>query len=133
RPHGHADDLVLVDQRRGGAALLAQPAVPADVDGLGAADGGQVEEHAAVAGEAEAAGVRVAVAVDDDDVGLPAEALPRGGDGGQLAEAEQAGDVGERDADGGSRLVHGLHRLRVDHDDAGVAAPGEALDGKVRA
>src|SRR5690606_35168063 len=129
---GHPDDLVLVDQRRGGAALLAQWAVAANVDGLGAADGGQVEEHAAVAGEAEAAGVCVAVAVEDDDVRLPAEAPPRGGDGGQLAEAEQARDVGERDVDGGGRLVHGLERLRVDHDDAGVAAAGEALDGEVR-
>ena len=50
RSHGSAHGVPLVDQGRAGAALRCERTVLSDEDGLGAANGREVEQHAEVAG-----------------------------------------------------------------------------------
>jgi len=64
---------------------------------LGHAYGGDVQEEAQVAGDAEASGVGEAVAVDEEEVRRPLQLLEGAGEDGHLAEGEEAGDVGEGD------------------------------------
>jgi hypothetical protein len=70
-----ADDLVLVEE--GGTAaggVGERPGLFAEQPGLGATDGGHVEEESEVAGEAEAPRVGVTLAIDEEEVDGPAEA-----------------------------------------------------------
>src|SRR3972149_4869296 len=70
----------------GGAGGGAGRGVLAGEPALGHADGRQVEEESQVAGNAEAPGVRVAVAVDEDEVRGVFEALEGAGQAGGFAE-----------------------------------------------
>ena len=63
RSHGRAYRVLVVDEGCAGAALRCKGGVLADADGLGAADGREVEQHAEVAGQTEPARVGQALAV----------------------------------------------------------------------
>ena len=66
-----ADLLIAVEQRRPRASLAAGFLVGSDEAGLGGADCGRVQQHAEVAGDAEAARVGQALAVAEQQVRLP--------------------------------------------------------------
>ena len=95
RSHGGTHRVSLVDQGRASAALRCKGAVLADEDGLGAANGREVKQHAEVAGQAEPARVGQALAVYQEKIGRTGEPGHRGEDGWRLPEREQAGDIGE--------------------------------------
>jgi len=100
---------------------------------LGAADGRQVEAVPDVAGEAEAAGVGDALAVAHEHVGPGAQ--PRAGaeHDRRLAEAEQAGQVGEPDPSRGRDLLDDLEPGQGDDDDCRHQALAVLIVGGVRA
>jgi hypothetical protein len=85
---------------------------------LGDAYRRDVEEEAEVAGDAEAALVGEAVAVHEEEVRGALQLLEGAGEDGDLAEGEEAGDVGEGDG-----LVDGV---LLDEAEVGV---GEEDDG----
>ena len=85
----------------------------ADEAALGHAYGRDVEEEAEVAGDAEAPLVGEAVAVHEEDVRRALQLLEGAGEDGDLAEGEEAGDVGEGDG-----LVDGV---LLDEAEVGVA------------
>ncbi len=91
------DSLASVAEIDSGAGLGRGVGVLAHEAALGDAYRGEVEEEAEVAGDAEAARVGEAVAVDEEEVGGPPQLLEGAGEDGDLAEGEEAGDVGEGD------------------------------------
>ena len=93
---------------------------------LGAADGGAAEEEAEVGGEAEAAGMGGALAIEEDDVGAAAQFSEGGFEGGAFAEGEQAGDVGEGGFGFGGGDFEDFEVGETTDDDGG----GEAGDGR---
>ena len=119
-----ADELRAVAKLGGVAGGGAGRGVLAGEPAFGHADGRQVEEESQVAGNAEAPGVRVAVAVDEDEVRGVFEALEGEGEQGDFAESEEAGDIGEGDG-GLEDVVLDEMEVRVGEDNDGGA--GEAL------
>src|SRR3989304_2753599 len=102
----------------------------------GGADGGEVQEEAEVAGDAEPSRVGVALAVDEEEVGGALQHLERLEEDGELAEGEEAGDVGEGYGGFDDVLLDGL-QVRVGEEDdggaGGVAPTAAAQEGEVAA
>ena len=120
-----ADERGAVAKLGGVAGGGAGRGVLAGEPALGDADGRQVEEEAEVTGDAEAAGVRVAVAVYEDEVRGVFEALEGKGEQGDFAEGEEAGDI--RECDGGLEdMVLDEAEVRVGEEDDGGAGEGGA-------
>ncbi len=92
-----ADEVGAVRQIDAASHFRSRFVVLTDEAALGHAYGGDVQEEAEVAGEAEASRVGEAVAVDEEEVRRPLQLLEGAGEDGHLAEGEEAGDVGEGD------------------------------------
>jgi hypothetical protein len=105
---GEADDLVVVDEGDAGAGFGRERAVFAAEAALGDADGGDTGEEADVAGDAEAAGVRVSLAIDEKEVRPAGQALQGEADSGGLPEGEEAGHIGESNGTLGDGLLHDI-------------------------
>ena len=98
-----------------------------------------------MAGEAEAARVGEAVAIDEEEVRRPLQLLEGAGEDGHLAEGEEAGDVGEGDGlfdevvldeaevgvgeedDGASARRFGSAQGRLAEGDVGAGDPSTSL------
>ena len=115
-----ADEVGAVGQLGAASDFQRGLFVLTDEAALGDAYGGDVQEEAKVAGEAEAARVGEAVAIDEKEVRRPLQLLEGAGEDWHLAEGEEAGDVGEGDG-----LVY---EVVLDEAEVGV---GEEDDGAV--
>ncbi len=126
-----ADELGTVAEINGRAGARGRDGLFTDQAALGDADGGYVQEEAKVAGDAEAAGVGIAVAVDEEEVRHLAEAAEGAGQDWHLPEGQEAGDVGE--CDGGlDDLVLDDGEVGIgEEDDGGSSEGGPASDGPV--
>src|SRR5262249_38824657 len=95
RPQRDADLFAPIDERRPAPRFNTKLAVFAHQNALGAADGRQIEQHADVAGDAEASRVGYALPVEHQDVWFRFEFLPRFEQRRGLAEAQQSRHVRE--------------------------------------
>ncbi len=92
-----ADEVWAVGQLGAASRFRRGLFVLTDEAALGDAYGGDVQEEAEMAGEAEASRVGEAVAVDEEEVRRALQLLEGSGEDWHLAEGEEAWDVGERD------------------------------------
>ena len=126
RAEDEADDLPFVGEGDAGAGFGGERRVFAAKAALGDTYGGDGGEEADVGGDAEATGVGVALAIDEEKVRDHGELLEGPGEGGDFAEGEEAGDVGE-----GHRTLDdalfGDVEAGVSHEDGGGS--GEAGAG----
>ena len=125
-----ADDLAGVLQGGAGAGFLRKSGMAAAEAALGDADRGNAEEEAEVAGDAKAAGVRVALAVDQEEVGPRSELFKGQGKSRDLPKGEEAGDVWKGDRGFDDALFNELED-RIREDDGSGA--GEASAGSTPA
>ena len=107
--------------------------VPADQPRLGDADRGQAGDHAEMRGDAEAARVGDALAVDHQQVGLPVQHRQGRERGRDLAERQVARNVGKAGRQGGQRALHQLEALAVEQGDRSPGEPGGLGDVDVDA
>ena len=126
--HDGADDLTLVLERRPVAGQWPGLGEAAEQARLGDTDGGEIQEHPQVAGEAEAPGMGQALAVDHDEI----RRLAEHGQGRQgyrdLAEGEKARAVGKGRGPGDQSTLHELQAPGIETDrsgEGGLAAPAE--------
>ncbi len=117
------DDLPLVYHRVPVAARRAGRVVDADEVRLGDADGRHARRQPQVAGQPEAAGVDAAVAVTQDEIRRGLDHGQRRQRARQLAEGQQARDVGERCWDAGQPPLdrRQLGKAQDNHGGAGRA------------
>jgi hypothetical protein len=130
---GRADHLPAVAQRHEGATAASRLGVLSHQAALGAAEGGEIEQHAQVACQAEAARMGAAVAVAEEQVGprtQPGQGLEQRRD---LPKRQVAGHVGEaRQGPRPGRLHHG-QALRLQHHHGGEEHGTAAVVGDVGA
>ena len=132
RAQDRADGLALVHQRGTRAARGGGFVVAAGEEALGATPRRTVQPQADVRGDAEAARVRDALAVEHHGVGFGAEEFPGFEDRGGLAEGQQAGDVGEaRLRDDAGLLLDGGEVGQAQDDDPGVEGLVVLVEGDV--
>ena len=105
----------------------------ADQDLLGDADARQVGGDAEVRGDAQPARVGDAVAVDEGEVRRALKPRQRLEQGGQFAEAEQAGDVGHPGGRARDLLVDHLQRVGVEQHRGGAGGGAVVLEADVEA
>jgi hypothetical protein len=121
-PDGDADDLVLEHERGAGTPRRRQRAVLAHEARLGAARTGRREQQPRVAREAEAPGVSQTLAVEEDGVGSGLQPGEGGDERRDLAEAEEAGDVGKPRRPGRGGRLDEVECRQADDDHRGVLA-----------
>ena len=105
---GEADDLVLVDEGDAGAGFGRERAVFAAEAALGDADCGEAGQDADVAGDAEAAGMRVSLAIDEKEVRPAGQAFQNEAESGGLPKGEEAGHIGESNGTLDDGLLHDI-------------------------
>ncbi len=125
-----ADRLTAIDKRDAGAGFGREGSVLAAEAALGDADGRDAGEEAEVAGDTEAAGVRVALAISEEEVGRCSELFEGQGKGRGLPKGEESGDVGKGDRAFDDALFNEL-KGRIGEDDGSGA--GEASAGSTPA
>lgn len=126
--HDGTDDLALVLERRPVAGLGAGLGETSEQPRFGDADGRQVEQHAEVAGEAEAPGMRPALAVDHEKIGRRGQHRQGRGGGRNLAKREQARAVGKRRRPGRLGTLREFQGPGIEGGsggEGGLAVPGE--------
>jgi hypothetical protein len=132
RTQNQADQLILINQLGRGPAFWARCCVLAAKAALGDSDRRQIREQAEVAGDAEAARVCEAVAVDEQEVWLALQFRERLSQHGSLAERKETGDVGEGDG-GFDYMMFDERQLGIrDENDGGASetrlSPVRAVD-----
>ncbi len=109
-PQDSAKGSTLGGQRPPVTACRAGLVVRAEEPGLGAADGGDAQPQAHVAGQADPSGMSDPLPVQQQDVGPLAESLVGRDEGRCFAKAEQAGNVGKTRFSHDARPFHDLLR-----------------------
>src|SRR5919202_2614475 len=122
RPHGGADHVAAVDQRRPGALFGAEITVTARQQGLAAADAGPLQPQAHMAGDADPARMRDAHAVEDEHVRFEPELGESLFEHRPLAEAQQARNIRK-----------GRRALRTDRFERPELRKGQDDDRRLRA
>ena len=91
RAHYRPDGLCAIDQRRPRSFHVWRFVMMAGEPGLRGPDGGDIQQHPEMAGEAEAARVRDALAVAEDEIGSDLQPGQGRQHSRQLAESKQSG------------------------------------------
>lgn len=119
RPHGHADTLAVVYDRRRRSAYDARRAMRSDQQALGAAEAGAIDQQSHVAGKPEPPRVGESLSVEQKRIRLAPEFLEYGEDRRGLAKRKQTRYVGKADGTAGHVLLNDDLILDIPHDDAG--------------
>lgn len=133
RAKDDADALAVEHQRCGRAALVAGIMVRSAQSRLCTTEGGGCEPQADVAGQAEAAWMREALAVANEDVGPLRQAASGGDDGGRFAEAQESRHIGKSGRGDDGTAFHDRVGRCVPDDDSGDQFPAVGGDGDVDA
>ncbi len=115
RAHCRPDGLCAIDERRPRSFDVWRFVMLAGEPGLGRPDGGDIQQHPEMAGEAEAARVRDALGVAEDEIGSdlqPGQGRQRSR---QLAECKQSGHIGECRRATGHGCLHQLQAWICEH------------------
>lgn len=119
-----ADDLAGIGEGETGAGFRGKGGMPAAEAALGDADGGNAGEEAEVAGDTEAAGVGVALAVDEEEIGPWGELFEGQGKGRDFSKGKEAGDVGKGDRAFDDALFDELEGRIGEDDGSGAGDTG---------
>ena len=127
-----AELLVTVQQRCMRTGLGTRLDEAADQFRFGHADAWQIGDHAQVRGDAEPPRMADAVAVDEHQVRCARQQRQCGQQRRQLAEAEQAGDVGHHSRDARDFLRYRQQRLRIQKYRSGTGGGAVILEADIQ-